>query len=45
MEALRTIWKWLWELWVMGPDVSFRVDTHRWENKMETLRLLSSGCH
>ena len=42
MESLRMIWKWLCELWVTKPDVSFRVDTHKWENKMETLRLLSS---
>ena len=44
MEAMRMIWKWLCELWVTKPDVSFRVDTHKWENKMETLRLLSSAC-
>lgn len=44
MGTLRTIWKWLCELWVMGPDVSFRVDTHLWESKMETLRTLSSTC-
>lgn len=43
MESLRMIWKWLCELWVTKPDVSFRVDTHKWENKMETLRLLSSA--
>ena len=42
MESLRTIWKWLCGLWVTGPDFSFGVDTHKWENKMETLRLLRS---
>ena len=40
MESLRMLWKWLCE--VTKPDVSFRVDTHKWENKMEMLRLLRS---
>ena len=43
MEALRMIWKRLSEFWTTRPDTPFMVDTHRWENKMETLRLLSSG--
>ena len=45
METMRTIWKWLCEVWTAGPEVSFRIDTHQWDNKMETLRLLSSGSH
>jgi hypothetical protein len=44
METLRMIWKWYCEIWMTKPDVSFRIDTHKWENKMETLRLLSSAC-
>ena len=45
MESLRMIWKWLCGPWVTGPAFSFGVDTHKWENKMETLRLLSSTGH
>ncbi len=44
MKALRVIWSWLWTGWTTGPEVSFRIDTHQWDNKMETLRMLSHGC-
>ena len=42
MKALRTLRKWWREFW--GPDFYWpaQVDTHRWENKTEMLRRLSS---
>jgi len=43
MKALRTLRKWWCELW--GPDLYWpaQVDTHRWENKTEIRRRLSSA--
>ena len=42
MSVLRTVWTWWCELWNCDSLWSPDVDTHRWENKAEILRRLSS---
>ncbi|MBP8302534.1 MAG: hypothetical protein KBE04_00230 [Phycisphaerae bacterium] len=45
MGALRMMFKWFCQAWAAGQQGSLGPDTHKWESKMETLRLLSSACH
>lgn len=42
MRAMRRLWAWWRELWNDDFYGATEVDTHRWDNKSEILRRLSS---
>lgn len=42
MKVLKKLWTWWCELWNGDSFWATDVDTHRWENKAEILRRLSS---
>ena len=42
MRVLKNLWIWWCELWNSDNFWAIDVDTHRWENKVEILRKLSS---
>ena len=42
MRALKRLWAWWCELWADDFFAATEIDTHRWDNKSEILRRLSS---
>jgi hypothetical protein len=45
MRALQFIERLLRGLWRSGQSMPTGIDSHKWESKLEILRLLSTGCH
>jgi len=55
MKALRCVKKWLCSLWDSGVNLSTarncgnasagRIDSHKWESKIEIWQCLSHRCH
>ncbi len=42
MRAMKRLWTWWCELWTDDFFAATEIDTHRWDNKFEILRRLSS---
>ena len=42
MRAMKRLWTWWCELWTDDFFAATEIDTHRWDNKSEILRRLSS---
>jgi len=45
MKALRFIRKWWRKTLGLGVSFPAGIDSHKWESKIEILRILSSGCY